>query len=140
MLPRFFLSLTVVLACAAPAAHAEQPAEAFADAIGQAIRQFDLAARTLETRGRDETEAEVAAFRSAWGEVIARFGVEGQGAIPTYDYRPVLLDIDVRLLGVMLVVSMGNRDAARAALQPIRDILTGLQERAQAAAPDHSRP
>jgi hypothetical protein len=41
--------------------------------------------------------------------------------------------IDARLVGVLLVIDMGNRDAARAGLAPIQETLSDLSARSAPA-------
>jgi hypothetical protein len=92
--------------------------------------------QTLETGGREQTEAEVSAFREVWGDIIERFGKDRPSAFADDDtYASTLLDIDVRLLGALLVINIGSREAAREALKPIGETLARLQERAGAPQP-----
>ncbi len=44
-------------------------------------------------------------------------------------YGTMFMQLDVSLIGVLLVIDLGSRDAARAALPPIEDTLTKLAER-----------
>jgi hypothetical protein len=41
----------------------------------------------------------------------------------------MFMQIDVRLVGVLLVIDLGNRDAARSALAPVEETLTRLAAR-----------
>lgn len=108
----------------------------FDAAVERAAAQYRIAMQTLETGGREQTEAEVSAFREAWGDIIERFGKDRPSAFADDDtYASTLLDIDVRLLGALLVINIGSREAAREALKPIGETLARLQERAGAPQP-----
>jgi hypothetical protein len=110
----------------APAA-ADDRAE-FRAAIEQASLQYHIALRTLEADGREQTAAEVRRFRQAWGEIIERFGASPPFA--DENHAATLMDVDVRVLGALIVIDIGSRDAAREALKPIGATLEQLWKRA----------
>jgi hypothetical protein len=121
----------LALALLGPAFPASARADELADfhaAVIEAAAQYRVALTTLETSGRDETAAEVRRFRQAWQAVIERFG-----RIRTIDraHDPELaatfMQVDVRIIGTLLVIEMGNRDAARDSLAPIAEVLVSLQ-------------
>jgi hypothetical protein len=99
---------------------------AFAESIAQASAQYRVAMRTLEKDGREQTAAEVRLFRELWGEFIDRFGKSSSFAADD-KFAATLLDVDVRLVGALIVIDIGSRDAAREALKPIGDTLSRLQ-------------
>jgi hypothetical protein len=111
------------------AAPTDGKATGFETALAHANWQYRIALRTLETRGQKETAAQVQLLREAWHDVIQRF--EKNHPAPLHDDTDtaLLTDVDTRLIGVLLVIDLGNRDAARAALIQIGDILARWQKR-----------
>ena len=105
----------------------------FDSALRQANAQYQVALETLETRGREETSAEVARFRQAFQAVIARFDANHALLAGDEDYAGLLMQVDASLVGAMIVIDIGSRDAARAALAPIADSLSKLNAGAAAA-------
>jgi len=96
----------------------------FGRAVERALAQYRIAMATLESGGREQTAAEVQLFRQTWQEIIDRFGKDRPVAFSDDGrYAATLLDVDVRLVGAMIMIDIGSRDAARAALKPIGDIL-----------------
>jgi hypothetical protein len=95
----------------------------FKAAVADATAQYHVALTTLETQSQDETEAEVERLRAALHTVADRFG--SNRAI-SEDKRALFMQIDVRLVGMLLVIRMGNRDAARKGLEAIGDMLAEL--------------
>jgi hypothetical protein len=123
--------LTILLALALGHGLAVGQTATFDGAVARAAMQYRIVMRTLETGGREQTEAEVSLFREAWGDIIERFGKDRPSAFADDEtYASTLLDIDVRLLGALLVINIGSREAAREALKPIGETLARLQERA----------
>jgi hypothetical protein len=98
-------------------------------AIQQAAAQYRVALQTLETRGREETAAEVARFRMAFQAVIDRFDANRAALGDDQDYAGMLMQVDVSILGVMLVIDFGSREAARGALAPLEQTLAELSAR-----------
>ena len=92
--------------------------------------QYQLALKTLETRGREETAAEVHRLREAFQAVMERFNANESALGLDTDYAGALLQFDVSIVGVMLVIDFGSREAARDALTPIGQSLAELQARA----------
>jgi hypothetical protein len=95
-----------------------------------ASAQYQVAAKTLETRGRDETAAEVGRLREAFQSVIQQFDANRAALGLDPDYDGMLLQLDVSVVGVMLVIDFGSREAARDALTPIGQRLAELRARA----------
>ena len=97
-------------------------------ALERASEQHRLALATLETSGQQETAAEVHRFRQTWQDVVERFGARrratGAGDEST---MAALLDIDVRIIGILLIIDLGNRDAARDTLLSIAVTLSDLK-------------
>ncbi len=116
----------VLLPWLAGAAPADDQAE-FRAAVEQASARYSVAMRTLETRGREETSAEVARFREAWQAVIDRLKADRPD---DEEQAALLFQVDSRLVGAMIVIDIGSRDAARDALTPIGETLAQLRERA----------
>jgi hypothetical protein len=101
----------------------------FDAAVAQATAQYRIALKTLETRGREETAAEVARFRAAFQDVIERFDAN-RDAFGDRDYTGLFMQVDARIVGAMIVIDIGSREAAREALAPIADTLSELNGRA----------
>jgi hypothetical protein len=92
--------------------------------------QYQVALKTLETRGREETAAEVHRLREAFQAVMERFNANESALGLDTDYAGALMQFDVSIVGVMLVIDFGSREAARDALTPIGQSLAELQARA----------
>jgi len=105
----------------------------FDTALRNANAQYQVALETLETRGREETSAEVARFRQAFQAVIKRFDANHTLLAGDEDYADLFMQVDASLVGAMIVIDIGSRDAARAALAPIADTLSKLKAGAAAA-------
>src|SRR5262249_27508185 len=83
----------------------------FHAAVERATAQYHLALEPLETRGQVETAAAVHRFREAWHAIFAS---KDRPPLPDGEqYSTMLMLIDTRLVGVLLVIDLGNRDAAR---------------------------
>jgi hypothetical protein len=95
-----------------------------------ASAQYQVALKTLETRGREETAAEVHRLRAAFQAVIQQVDAKRAALGLDPDYDGMLLQLDVSMVGVMLVIDFGSREAARDALTPIGRTLAELQARA----------
>jgi glycerol-3-phosphate O-acyltransferase len=102
----------------------------FHAAVERALDQYHFAIDTLESSSQERTAAEVLRLREAWQAVAERFGAQRPAVFADDDdYGGMFLQIDVRLVGVLLVIDLGNRDAARSALAPIEETLTRLAAR-----------
>jgi hypothetical protein len=124
------LLLALILA-SAPPARADDLA-GFADAVERAELQYRIALRTLESSGREQTAAEVRVFREALQEAIARLDQHGAAKSESDDsYAASMLQIDVAIIGALIVIDIGSREAARAALSPIGERLAKLRERVE---------
>src|SRR4029453_19402983 len=95
-----------------------------------ASAQYQIALKTLETRGREETANEVSRLREAFQAVIAKFDANRAAVANDQDYAGLLMQLDTSIVGVMLVVDFGTREAAREALVPIGRSLSELGARA----------
>ena len=111
------------------AAGADQRAELEA-AFKLASAQYQVALKTLETRGREETSAEVGRLRETFQAVIQQFDANRAALGLDQDYAGMLMQLDVSIVGVMLVIDFGSREAARDALTPIGASLAELGARA----------
>ena len=111
------------------AAGADERSE-LAAAFKLASAQYQAALKALETRGREETAAEVHRLREAFQAVIQKVDANrtALGLDPEYD--GMLMQLDVSMVGVMLVIDFGSREAARDALAPIGQSLAELEARA----------
>jgi hypothetical protein len=102
----------------------------FHAAVERAIDQYRFTMNTLESSGQAQTSAEVSRLREAWQAIADRFGPQRPAVFADDDeYGGMFMQIDVRLVGVLLVIDLGNRDAARSALAPIEETLTRLAAR-----------
>jgi hypothetical protein len=125
------LLLALILA-AAPLAAGADDLKDFADAVERAELQYRLALRTLESSGREQTAAEVRLFRDALQDAIARLGEQQPPKSETDDsYSGTMLQIDMAIVGALIVIDIGSREAARAALAPIGERLAKLRERVE---------
>jgi hypothetical protein len=101
-------------------------------ALERAAAQYHHALRTLETAGRDETAAEVRLFRRAWQTVIDRLDNHRPAEFEGDEFFAMTMtEIDAQLVGAMIVIDIGGRDAARTALAPIGETLEKLRERTE---------
>jgi hypothetical protein len=111
------------------AAGADERAELEA-AFKLASVQYQVALKTLETRGREETSAEVGRLRETFQAVIQQFDANRAALGLDQDYAGMLMQLDVSIVGVMLVIDFGSREAARDALTAIGESLAELGARA----------
>jgi hypothetical protein len=123
------LTAALILPWSPPAAGADDRADLQA-AFRVATAQYQVAIKTLETRGREETAAEVSRLREAFQAVIAKFDANRAAVGGDQDYAGLLMQLDTSIVGVMLVVDFGSREAAREALIPIGRSLSELGARA----------
>lgn len=101
-------------------------------ALEDASARCRLALRILETESQQDTAAAVLSLRQSWERVVER--QSAARAAPTAEDTTVFLDVDMRIIGVLLVIDLGNRDAARSALEAIENILAELSS--HASSPD----
>ncbi|MGH6768698.1 MAG: hypothetical protein ACRECO_06705 [Xanthobacteraceae bacterium] len=128
--PALWLAMVTALLLTDPGAAADARA-ALADATERASAQYRIVMRALETQGREQTAAEVRVFRERWGEIIARFGKDA--AAGNERLASALMDVEMRLVGALIVIDIGSREAAREALIPVGEALGRI--RTQAAPP-----
>jgi hypothetical protein len=71
-------------------------------------------------------------FREAWHDVITRLDnhrpAEFEG---DESYAVTMTEVDAALVGVLIVIDIGTRESARAALAPIGERLAKLRERVE---------
>jgi hypothetical protein len=122
---RFFFAalLTVPLLCPAHAGERDD----FQTAIEEASAQCRVALQILETESQQDTAAAVHRFRHSWQRVIERRGAAQSRPAP--DDAAMFLDVDMRIVGTLLIIDLGNRDAARSALEAIEAIVADLSAR-----------
>ena len=102
----------------------------FHAAVEEATAEYRVARATLETSGQQETAAAVQRFRWAWQSLNERFVKPPPAPFADDpDYPTMFMQVDVQLIGVLLTIDMGNRDAARNGLAPIGDTLARLSAR-----------
>ncbi len=102
----------------------------FQAAFKLAAAQYQVALKTLETRGREETAAEVARLRQAVQAVIEQFDANQAALRVDQNYAGLLMQVDASIVGALLVIDFGSREAARDALMPIGQTLSELGARA----------
>jgi hypothetical protein len=123
------LIMTLLAQWPISAARADERADLKA-AFALASAQYQVALNTLETRGREETAAEVSRLREAFHAVMERFNASQSGLGFEPDDAATLMQLDVSIVGVLLVIDFGSREAARDALMPIGHRLKELAARA----------
>jgi len=102
----------------------------FHAAVERASEEYQSAMITLETQGQQETAAAVRRFRDAFQAIGERFGKDRPAAFADdEEYGATFMLVDMRLIGVLLVIDLGNRDAARKGLAPIKETLARWSER-----------
>jgi len=132
-LSQVVLAALFVLALATPAG-GDELTDDFHAAVERATAEYRDARATLETRGQAETAAAVQRFREAWQEIGERFGKNRPAAFADDEqYENMFMLVDTRLVGVLLVIDLGNRDAAREGLKPIEETLSRLSARSAPA-------
>src|SRR5262245_973846 len=131
MVTTIWAALLALLLAAPLPALADDLAD-FADAVERAELQYRIALRTLESAGREQTAAEVRLFRDALQEAVARLDEHPQPK-PEGDesYAASMVQIDMAVIGALIVIDIGSREAARAALTPIGERLAKLRERVE---------
>jgi hypothetical protein len=123
------LLLALILAASPVVAGADDLTD-FTAAVERAELQYRIALRTLESAGRDETSAEVRLFREALQDAISRLDEQRPPKSESDDsYAGTMLQIDMAIVGALIVIDIGSREAARAALAPIGERLAKLRER-----------
>jgi len=123
------LLLALILA-AAPLVAGADDLKDLADAVERAELQYRIALRTLESSGREQTAAEVRLFREALQDAISRLDEQRPPKSESDDsYAGTMLQIDMAIVGALIVIDIGSREAARAALTPIGERLAKLRER-----------
>ncbi len=113
-----------------------RPARAanFDGALEETSAEYQTAMRTLETRGREETAAAVHRLRQSFQHLAERFAADRPPHLAgEAEWPSEFMQIDVRLVGALLVIDMGSRDAARQALTPLAETLARLRSPAPAA-------
>jgi hypothetical protein len=122
------LAVVLQMAAAGPA-----PADALADfqaTVTAAEAQLRIAMTTLATRGQAETAREVQRLRQAWQELAAGFNtIRIADDAADQELAAGFVHGDVRLVGVLLVIELGNREAAQDGLAPMVDMLRALRAR-----------
>ena len=123
--------LVVLCAQSLAPAGADELAD-FNAAVAQASSQYRLAMTTLDTRGREETSVAVQRFREAWQVVIDRHAANRPARSADSDEDAgMFMQVDARIVGALIVIDIGSREAARDALAPIADTLSRLRTRSE---------
>jgi hypothetical protein len=127
------LAALVVLALSVPG-RADQLAD-FHAAVKQASEHYRTAMEIMETRGQAETADAVQRFRTSWHAISERFGKDRPAPFAGDEqYGTMFMLVDTRVIGVLLAIDLGNRDAARSGFAPIRETLADLSARSAPAA------
>jgi hypothetical protein len=122
----------VLILSAAPLAAGADDLEDFAEAVERAELQYRIALRTLESSGREQTAAEVRLFREALQHVIARLDSNRPAQFESdSSYAATMMQIDTAIVGALIVIDIGSRESARAALEPIGERLAKLREQVE---------
>ena len=128
---RTTLFALILAAAPLPATAVDSDLDQFVAALEQAQLQYQIVLRTLEKSGREQTAAEVRLFRQAWQQVINRLDKNRPEQFGTdQSYAAIMTQIDASVVGALIVIDIGSREAARSALAPIGDTLAKLRERA----------
>jgi len=127
---RAMLAAAMALALLMPTSGRADELADFHAALERAIDQYHFAMSVLDTGSQEQTAAEVGRLRQAWQAITERFGAQRPAVFDNDDdYRGIFLRNDLGLVGVLLIIDLGNRDAARAALLAIGDSLMQLAAR-----------
>jgi hypothetical protein len=126
---RLAVLIALLAASPAPPAYADELAD-FHAAVAQASTLYRAAMTTLEARGREETSAAVQRFRQSWQVLADRFGSNRPAAFADDEqYAAMFMQVDTRIVGALIVIDIGSREAARDALAPIAETLSQLSAR-----------
>jgi hypothetical protein len=126
---RATLATVLLLALGLPISGRANDATEFRAALAAATMQYRVAMNTLELSSQEETAAEVRSFREAWQAVIDRASTNRPAAYATTEeFFSMMMQVDTSIVGALLVIDLGSRDAARKALAPIEEILLRMQD------------
>ncbi len=126
------IAFIALVQIAAPACADER--DDFHGAVERALAQHRIAMQVLETRSQAETAAEVQELRAAWQAIGERFAADRPAAFADDpDYSGLFMQVDMSFVGLLLVIDLGNRDAAREALLSIGQTLASLSARSAPA-------
>ena len=115
----------------APGAGADEHAELRA-AVDRTTAQYQLALQVLETSGREQTTVEVEQLREAWHAVTDQFASSAPAPYANDDqYAATFMEIDARIVGALLVIGIGSREAARDALLSIGEMLAEFKKKSE---------
>jgi hypothetical protein len=102
----------------------------FHDAVEDATVVYNSAMSILETRSQADTAAAVHALRASWQAIGERFAGHRPAAFADDEnYATMFFQVDMSLVGVLLVIDLGNRDGARAGLTTVGETLAKLSAR-----------
>jgi hypothetical protein len=125
----------MLLVLAAGAGRADELAD-FHAAIEQVSAECRSVIGVLDTSGPEATAAAVGRLRASWQVVVQQFGTHAPPAFTDREgYTTTLLDMDVRLVGALIIINAGRREAARQALTGIEEILSRLETLSAAPLP-----
>jgi hypothetical protein len=107
----------------------------FRTALAQASERHEDAAAAVATGSQEEAKVAVHQLRQVWQDINVRFtGERPAPLVGDEAFGTMFMQIDMRLIGTLLVIDMGNRDAARNSLAPLADLLAQLRTRTEPAA------
>jgi hypothetical protein len=105
----------------------------FRAALDETTDAYNSAMAILQTRGQDETAAAVHRLRARWQTMAERFAGRRPAAFADDEnFTAMFMQIDMSLVGVLLVIDLGNRDGAKAALTQVGEALAQLAQRSAA--------
>jgi hypothetical protein len=126
------IALLLGLVAPASVSRADDLAE-FHEAILDATDAYNRAMSILEQRSQAETSAAVHQLRARWQDIAGRFAANRPAAFADDpDFSTMFMQIDMSLIGVLLVIDLGNRDSARAGLTVVGETLARLSSRSAA--------
>lgn len=107
----------------------------FRSALARASTHYDDATAAVATGSQEEAKAAVQQLRQAWQEINVRFAGDRPAPFIGDDaFGTMFMQIDMRLIGTLLVIDMGSRNAARTSLAPIAELVAQLAARITPAA------
>lgn len=120
----------MALMCLTVAAHAGittdlSPKSELQAALERAIAQYRIALDAVENGSQQAAAVEVHRFREIWHHATERY--RAQHPAQAERLGADMVDVDLRIVGVLLIIDMGRREAARTSLISIEDTLEKLE-------------
>lgn len=124
---KLVIAAWLMLAALGGAARADDLSD-FNRAVEMAMSHHRVALGHLRAGTGELAAMEVENFRAAWVRVAA---LPRPAAFTTEQYRTAMLEISTGMVGTLLVMSMGNAEAARNSLMKVRTVLAELRKGAK---------